>query len=70
MKHKISLAKTEDDIDEVKQQFYGKVGMQPKSWFPYDRIDRKAWNKLKEKGYMSPEKLTKAYKGPDDHYLN
>ena len=47
-------------MDEIKQSFYGVVGMQPKNWFPYDRPDRTAWNKIKEKtGCKSPEITTK-----------
>ena len=49
MKRQLSLAKTEEEEDEVKQSFYGVVGMQPKHWFPYDRPDKSCWIRIKEK---------------------
>ena len=56
MKRKLTLSKNTDEEDEIKQSFYGVVGMQPKNWFPYDRPDKEAWLRIKDKLKLtSPE---------------
>ena len=56
MARQLKLAKTEEEMDEIKQSWYGKVGHQPKHFFPSNRPDKTAWNRLKDK-YPLPDKV-------------
>lgn len=40
MKKKISKAKTEEEIDDIKESFKGKIGTQSSMFFPSDRPER------------------------------
>ena len=51
MKKLLSAAKTDEEWDEIKESFKGKVGPQPKDFFPSDRVngESKHENKRREK---------------------